>query len=74
MEWKILRKKGWKLNPDDNVVNGILNGLRRCDGHCPCCHPERRGHDQCPCSEYITYDNCFCNLYVKEGDDDTKEM
>jgi len=62
---RIIRKKGWDLNPDDNVVNGILRALTRCDGHCPCKHPERRGHDQCPCSEYLEYDNCLCNLYVK---------
>lgn len=64
---KILRKEGWDLNPNDKVVNGIINALGRTGGHCPCNHPERRGHDQCPCSEYLTYDNCICHLYVKKG-------
>lgn len=66
---KIVRKKGWILNPDDKVVNGIIRGLARTGGHCPCVHPERIGHDQCPCASYLEHDTCYCNLYVKEEKD-----
>ena len=34
--FKIFRKEGWKLNENDKVVNGIMKGLCRNDGHCPC--------------------------------------
>lgn len=65
--WKIFRKPGWVLNPDDKVVNGILKGLLRCDGHCPC-HNKYAGTDDdlCPCKSYIEDDVCCCKLYIKE--------
>ena len=28
--------KGYYLNPDENVVNRVIEGLRKKDGHCPC--------------------------------------
>ena len=68
VEIKILRKEGFKLNPDDRIVNNIFRALERCDGHCPCHHPEREGHDQCPCTEWIKNSRCFCGLYVKDDD------
>ena len=64
-DFKILRKPGYMLNPEDKVVNGILKALFRNGGHCPCHHPEREGHDQCPCSEWIHNNRCFCGLYIK---------
>mgnify|MGYP002622090684 FL=1 len=65
---KIVRKKGFKLNPDDVVVNAIFKALERLDGHCPSPVTNRRGHDQCPCSEYLQHNNCYCKLYVKDDD------
>ena len=66
-KWKRFRKPGWILNPDDKVVNGILKGLLRCDGHCPC-HNKYAGtnDDLCPCKSYIEDDVCCCKLYIKE--------
>lgn len=29
-------KPGWKLNPNEKVVNAIIKGLNRCNGECPC--------------------------------------
>lgn len=65
--FKFLRKEGWKINPDDKVVNGILKGLARCDGHCPC-HNKYAGteFDICPCKAYREEDVCCCTLYVKD--------
>ena len=65
--WKIFRKSGWVLNPDDKLVNGILKGRSRCDGHCPC-HNKYAGTDDdlCPCKSYIEDDVCCCKLYIKE--------
>jgi len=72
VEIKIVRKAGYKLNPDDNTVNNVFRALERCDGHCPCKHDNRRGHDQCPCHEYLAYGNCYCGLYVKDDDYEEK--
>lgn len=62
--FKFYRKKGWIINPDDKVVNGILKGLARCEGQCPC-HNESVDKT-CPCSDYRENDICHCNLYLKE--------
>lgn len=64
-ELKIVRKEGWKLNPDDSKINDIIRQLGERDGHCPTQVKERYGHDQCPCSDYLTNDKCYCGLYVK---------
>ena len=45
-------KEGWKLNPNEKVVNAIIKGINRCD-------------TKCPCSGYRLNDKCCCNLYVK---------
>lgn len=56
-------REGWQLNPNEKVVNGIIRGLNRCDGNCPC---DNKSEDpKCPCSGYRLEDKCCCNLYVK---------
>jgi ferredoxin-thioredoxin reductase catalytic subunit len=64
--FKIVRKDGWELNPDDNVVNHIIEELAVNYGHCPTHVENRIGHDQCPCSSWLTNSKCYCNLYVKK--------
>lgn len=57
-------KNGWKLNPNEKVVNGIIKGLNRCNGQCPC---QNDAYDKtCPCSNYRENNKCCCNLYIKE--------
>ena len=70
-DFKILRRPGWRLNPDDNKVNEILHKLYENDGLCPTLVHNRVGHIQCPYSEYIQRSICHCGLYVKE--DKTKQ-
>lgn len=66
---QILRKKGWKLNPNDKVVNAILNRLEMTGGVCPCDNPEKLlSAKLCPCKEYRENDVCHCTLYVKEDE------
>lgn len=67
---EILRKPGWKFNPDDKIVTKVLKDLIENDGHCPTRVHNRIGHEQCPCSEYIQCDKCHCGLYVKENKND----
>lgn len=63
---KILRKKGWILNPNDKIVNAILNRVEKNEGNCPC-HNDAEDK-QCPCSNYREHDHCCCGLYVKLED------
>lgn len=61
---KILRKKGFILNPNDKQVNGLLHIMERNGGICPCQNDS--GDKHCPCSNYREHDKCCCGLYVKE--------
>lgn len=65
VEIKIVRIKGFEINPDDKHVNKIFNQLGQNNGHCPTKIENRFGHDQCPCSEYLQKNQCYCKLYVK---------
>ena len=56
--------EGWMLNPNENIVNGIIKGINRCNGDCPCNNDSQEKH--CPCSNYRTKDKCCCKLYVKQ--------
>ena len=57
-------KPGWKLNPNEKVVNAIIKGLNRCNGECPC--QNNSINKVCPCSNYRENDKCCCNLYVTD--------
>ena len=59
----ILRKGGWVLNPNDKIVNGILKGVARNGGNCPCANDSE--DKKCPCSNYRLKDKCCCGLYLK---------
>lgn len=60
---QILRKEGWKLNPNDKVVNSIFKMLQKNGGLCPCHHPDNDGDTHCPCDSYVLRDKCVCGLY-----------
>lgn len=65
---EILRKQGWKLNPNDKIVNSILRMVEKNNRECPC---HNTGKDKCcPCSDYREEDICHCSLYVKENEED----
>lgn len=58
-------KMGWMLNPNEKTVNGIIKGLIRCDGECPCANEGKTIEDRmCPCTSYRKHDKCCCGLYV----------
>ena len=65
---EIFVKEGFKLNPNEKVVKGIIKAVERNDGKCPCVHNSEEYEGKsliCPCSDYIKKDICCCNLYVK---------
>lgn len=57
-------KDGWMLNPNEKIVNGILKGINRNNGECPCANTSV--DKRCPCSNYRKNDHCCCTLYVKK--------
>ena len=64
-----------KLNPDQEVVNTIREGLKRTGGYCPC-RLERTEATKCMCQEFkeqMADPNfegfCHCMLYYKSRDD-----
>ena len=55
--------KGYRLNPDAQYVAGIMKGLEKRGGHCPC----RVNIDDttlCPCDEFVEEGICKCELFV----------
>ena len=60
---KILRKKGWILNPNDKIVNAILKRVELNNGECSCQNDSSDKH--CPCTDYRDNNLCHCNLYIK---------
>lgn len=62
---KKIQKKGWMLNPDMKVVNGIVKDINRCEGQCPCVNDSVDKH--CPCTNYLEHDDCVCSLFVRKS-------
>ena len=56
-------RPGWQLNPNEKVVNGIIKGINRCNGDCPCNNDAEELHY--PCSNYRLNNKCCCKLYLK---------
>ena len=57
-------REGWVLNPNEKIVNGIIKGINRCNGECPCVNESYDKH--CPCSDYRENGECHCRLYLKK--------
>ena len=67
------------LNPDENIVKAVKEGLRRTGGYCPC-RLERKPEYKCICDEFKAqmadpdFDGyCHCMLYYKSKDDEKGE-
>lgn len=55
--------KNFRINPNKKLVETIVEGLQRKDGHCPC----RINVDDttlCPCDEFIKTGICKCKLFI----------
>ena len=75
---KYAEESGFKLNPNEKIVENIVNGLLRNEEkygeqYCPCRRvsgdKEEDAKKICPCfwhkDEIAKDGHCFCNLYVK---------
>lgn len=67
------------LNPDENIVRAVKEGLRRTGGYCPC-RLERKPEYKCICDEFKAQmadpdfeGYCHCMLYYKSKDDEKGE-
>ena len=67
-EIEFVAPKGFHVNPNQKVVDGIRKGLKRCDGHCPCHHGEEHTEEDlvCPCKQFRENGICVCGLYIKD--------
>ena len=70
-DFRIYRRPGWRLNPDDEKINKLIVKLLESGGVCPTTVHNRIGHNQCPCSAYLQMDTCYCGLYVKENSNES---
>lgn len=57
-------REGWHVNPNEKIVNGIMKGINKNEGNCPCDNDSEDKH--CPCSNYRLHDKCCCRLYLKD--------
>ena len=57
-------REGWHVNPNERIVNGIMKGINKNEGNCPCDNDSEDKH--CPCSNYRLHDKCCCRLYLKD--------
>lgn len=55
--------KGYRLNPDKEYVNKIIEGTHRKNGHCPC-QIKEDDTTLCPCDKFIAEGKCCCKLFI----------
>lgn len=56
--------KGFRLNPDKDYIKGIITGLLKKEGHCPC-RVKTDDTTLCPCDEFVSKGICKCKLFIK---------
>lgn len=56
---------GFKLNPKEDHVKTIVEGLKVKSRYCPC-KVIKDDINICPCVEFIELGKCCCKLWVKE--------
>lgn len=59
------------LNPDKEIVNVILEGLKNNQSYCPCIYNSlNKPEYKCPCQSFRENtpvgEACYCGLYIKD--------
>ena len=54
-----------RVNPDTKYVQGIIQGLIKREGHCPC-QFKQTDDTLCPCKTFREEQHCCCNLYIDD--------
>ena len=57
--------KGYRINPDKEHVETIIQGLIAKNGYCPC-KVQAIPENLCPCDDFINTGKCCCKLWVKD--------
>lgn len=63
---RVALQRGYAINPDDKVVDGILAALNRKNGFCPC--GGTGSQFKCPCQIMREHGICKCGLYLNIPD------
>ena len=61
---KLYRKHGWVLNPNDTVINVLLESIENNNGGCISSHEDNES-TRCPCAAYRLHNKCYCGLYLQ---------
>ena len=59
------------LNPDLEIVNAIIEGLKNNDSYCPCiAFSKGKPEYKCPCKDFRENvqvgETCHCGLFIKD--------
>lgn len=57
--------EGYKINPDVRYTRGILDGIEKKGGYCPC-QVGKIPEIMCPCEHFTYMGHCCCKMFVKE--------
>lgn len=57
--------EGYRINPNKEHTNLIIEGLLEKDGYCPC-KIQKTEENKCPCNDFLNTGKCCCKLWVKE--------
>ena len=63
---KLVIPKGMKFTDDIKLKEAILQGLEKCNGHCPC-NLIKDESTICPCVECRETGTCYCGLFIAKG-------
>ena len=57
--------KGYRINPNKEHANLIIEGLLEKEGYCPC-KIQKTEENKCPCNDFLNTGKCCCKLWVKD--------
>lgn len=56
--------EGFRLNPNQKIVNSVMKLIEKNNGFCIC---DNKSEDpKCPCTDYRINKLCHCKLYIKD--------
>ena len=60
-----VKREGFKLNPNQKIVENITKLIDKNEGKCICHNESRDTH--CACTDFLEKGICHCGLYVKDS-------
>lgn len=57
--------EGYEINKDKRYVEGILDGIKKKEGYCPCQVGKAEGA-KCPCEHFEYMGHCCCKMFLKK--------